>query len=225
MTEKEMNSVEDIIKARADVIGVLKRLKTEKTEIEASIEDLAKQAITLTCEQQVIKERVKVLKTQRKKKLGPSTVEYNKKKEKIEKLEMSLQTQNRSLPQERKMLERIKSMRTELKNFQPPKEATEIHNTILSDSKTLDEIYHKTQKLISDIAMVSITMDGLLTKRMKMETKFSEMTEEIKKAYAGKRRTKKEIKTEEEIQEEVDGLLSRLKEGETLNIEDLLGAF
>ena len=220
-----MNSVEDIIKARADVIGVLKRLKTEKTEIEASIEDLAKQAITLTCEQQVIKERVKVLKTQRKKKLGPSTVEYNKKKEKIEKLEMSLQTQNRSLPQERKMLERIKSMRTELKNFQPPKEATEIHNTILSDSKTLDEIYHKTQKLISDIAMVSITMDGLLTKRMKMETKFSEMTEEIKKAYAGKRRTKKEIKTEEEIQEEVDGLLSRLKEGETLNIEDLLGAF
>lgn len=225
MTEKDMNSVEDIIKARVDVIDVLKRLKTEKTEIEASIEDLAKQAITLTCEQQVIKERVKVLKTQRKKKLGPSTVEYNKKKEKIEKLEMSLQTQNRSLPQERKMLERIKAMRTELKNFQPPKEATEIHNTILSDSKTLDEIYHKTQKLISDIAMVSITMDGLLTKRMKMETKFSEMTEEIKKAYAGKRRTKKEIKTEQEIQQEVDGLLSRLKEGETLNIEDLLGAF
>lgn len=214
-------SIKEMLKERHDVVEVLKKLKTEKTEIEGNVEkaiDEAFSSFTLRAKHNNV---VAELKKSRNKNLNKGGKRRNQLVKQFKDLERRFESGQIPYNRENQTMKRLGDLQREINSLpEVPDDAGDIHEELTKNAEIASGHNTTLNERLEHIADLSVTYEALIRKRAKLHSKFEALNDEIKIAFDAKAAASGHSKVD--IEEKVDSIMSLLQAGETVNITDLM---
>jgi len=209
-------NIEEKLKERQQVIETLQSLKNEKEKIEETVKQECHTLLEAFRHRETNNDSVQKLKLKRNNAAKKGNQSGRALKKQFTELETKWETGGISSKKEKQTMKRLGELSNLIKEQSgTAPDATEIHDQMIEHGVLADEANSLLAEALDLIAEETVTYEGLIIKRQKMHRRFGELNIDIKSHFDAKHEKKVGL-----TEEQTTDFLTRLKDGETLNLAD-----
>ena len=215
------DNIKELLKERHQVVEVLQKLKTEKTQIETGVETAISEAFGSFTLRGKHNSKVAELKKSRNKNLNKGGKRRNMLMKQFKDLERKFESGSIPYNKEKKTMKRLGELKKEINELgDVPDAAGDLHSELTANAETASKHNEELASKLEYIADLSATYESLIRKRAKLHIKFENLNVEIKEAFDT--RTKNSGSAEVISEAKVDDIMALLQAGETVSLGDLM---